>query len=69
MPVTMPEVPIVATDVVVLLHVPDAVASVRFVVEPVQTVGVPVIADGLGLMVTATLPCVPQHPADDCALK
>ena len=48
---TMPElVPIVATLVLLLIHVPPPVLE-RVVVEPAQTVAVPVIADGNGFTV------------------
>ena len=42
-PVTIPDVPTVATDVLLLLHVPLAVASVNVVVLPLQTDKVPAI--------------------------
>ncbi len=46
-PVTIPvEEPIVAVPVLLLLHVPPAVASARVTVDPVFTVAVPVIAAG-----------------------
>ena len=52
-PVTIPvEEPIVATVGVLLLHVPPVVASLNVVVEPSQTVNVPVIPAGDGLTVT-----------------
>lgn len=51
-PVTIPEVPTVAIDVLLLLQVPPVVASVRLAVEPIQyTDVVPPIGAGSGLMV------------------
>ena len=44
-PLTMPDVPIVATVVLLLLHTPPVVASLNVVVEPAHTVAVPVIFD------------------------
>jgi hypothetical protein len=54
-PVTTPVASIVATAGVALLHVPPAVASVRVVVDPMQTVSVPPIAAGKGLTVTVAV--------------
>ena len=51
-PDTIPVVPIVATPMLALVHVPPPVASARAVVAPVQTVSVPVIAAGVVLTVT-----------------
>ncbi len=69
-PIAVPvENPIVATEGVLLVHTPPVVASVSVVVKPTHTEVVPAIAAGLGLMVTTTLPCGPQQPAADCALK
>jgi hypothetical protein len=51
-PVTIPVVPTVATEVELLLQVPPPVASVRAVVDPWQTAGVPKIAAGSGFTVT-----------------
>ena len=54
-PETIPElVPIVATLVLLLIHVPPPVLE-RVVVEPAQTVAVPVIADGNGFTVTTVV--------------
>jgi hypothetical protein len=51
-PVTTPfEVPTVAIEVLLLVHVPPP-ASVKLVVEPVQAEVVPVIEPGNGLTVT-----------------
>lgn len=50
-PVTTPPVEMVATAVELLPHVPEDVASESVVVEPTQTVVVPVIFCGLGLTV------------------
>ena len=59
-PVTMPDVaPMVATPVLLLVHVPPEVASVNVVVKPTHTFVVPPIAAGFGLtvkLVTAIQP-------------
>ena len=68
-PVTLPEPSTVAYDVLLLLQVPPAVASLRLVIKPAHTAAVPVMADGTGLMVTVALPAIPHAPAEDCALK
>lgn len=44
--VTTPDVPTVATDVLVLLQVPYGLVSLRVVPEPLHMVKVPVIAVG-----------------------
>ena len=49
-PVTRPDVPIVATEVAPLLHVPSEVTSLKLSVFPTQTVEVFSIAD-IGLIV------------------
>jgi hypothetical protein len=49
----------VATLVVLLLHVPPP-ASLSEVVEPTQTEGVPLIADGNGLTVTTRVAVQPE---------
>ena len=55
-PVAIPvAAPIVAIPVLLLLQVPPPVALAKVVVEPVHNVGVPVIAAGLGLMVTTAV--------------
>jgi hypothetical protein len=52
-PVNDPEVsPMVATVVLLLLHVPPVVTSINVVVVPGQILSVPVIVDGIGLTVT-----------------
>jgi hypothetical protein len=51
-PVTTPEVLTVATLVLSLLQVPPVVASARVVVNPAQTVAVPVMAAGPPFTVT-----------------
>ena len=52
-PETTPdEDPMVATVGALLLHVPPPVALNKFVVNPIQTLVVPVIAGGFGLTVT-----------------
>ncbi len=54
-PETIPElVPMVATLVLLLVQVPPPVLE-SVVVEPAQTVVVPVIADGNGFTVTAVV--------------
>ena len=54
-PETIPElVPIVATLVLLLIHVPPPVLE-RVVVEPAQTVVVPAIAVGNGFTVTTVV--------------
>ena len=59
-PVTIPDVePMVATPVLLLVHVPPEVASVNVVVKPTHTFVVPPIAAGFGLtvkLVTAIQP-------------
>jgi hypothetical protein len=63
MPVTTPALLMVATAVVLLLHVPPVVASVRVAVRPEHTVDAPVMipADGVALIVTALVAAaVPQ---------
>ena len=51
-PVTMPDVPIVATPVLLLAHVPPLVVEDRVVVDPAHTEVVPVIAAGSAFTVT-----------------
>ena len=58
-PVTTPPAVMVATTGVALLHVPPAVTLLKVVVEPMQTLVVPVIAAGSGLTVTVV---VTAHP-------
>ena len=58
-PVTIPDVPTVATPVLVLLQVPPPVPSARFVVAPWHTVAVPVIA-AIGLTVTTVFALQPE---------
>ena len=54
-PKTVPEeIPIVATVVSLLVHVPPVMASLKEVVEPGQTVVVPVIGSGPKGAVTVT---------------
>ena len=67
-PLTLPE-PSTAALALLLLHVPPAVISLKAVTDPTHTTAVPVIADGNEFIVTVTLPCVPQHPDADNALK
>ena len=54
-PVTVPSVPIPATDVFVLLHVPPVVASESNVVKPWHTLSAPEIAAGCVFTVTTAL--------------
>jgi len=58
-PVTTPPAEIVATAGDALLHVPPAVALLRVLVAPTQTLVMPVIAAGSGLTVTVV---VTAHP-------
>ena len=59
-PVKSPVVdPIVATAVLLLVHVPPVDELVRVVVEPLHTVVVPAIAAGEGFTVTIVV-AVPQ---------
>jgi len=65
-PVTTP-VPgfMVATDVVLLAHVPPGVGSVSVVVRPVHTLLVPAIAPGSGLITTVVVPVMfAEQPVD-----
>ena len=63
-PVTSPELLIVAVNVLVLLHAPPVVASLSEVVEPAQTNEIPDIeagARGKGLtVITAVIAALPQ---------
>jgi hypothetical protein len=64
-PVTTPEPLTVATDGLLLAHVPPPVGLVRLIVLPWQTVEGPKIdpTDGVGLTVTTAFPdTVPGHP-------
>lgn len=54
-PVTIPKPETVATAVLLLLHIPPAVASLRAIVAPAHTVVGPVIADGKGFTVTTVV--------------
>lgn len=58
-PVTMPVLLIVALVTSLLLHIPSGVASVKLVVDPAQTPGMPVITDG-NLLTVTILPAA--HP-------
>jgi hypothetical protein len=62
MPVTFPETSTVATEVLLLLHVPPVVVFDKAVDSPTHTLGVPVMAAGKGLTVTinSTLHPVPS---------
>ena len=62
-PVTIPDMPIVATAVLLLLHTPPVVVLLNVIVAVAQTIAVPVIvpATGNGLTVTFTVVvAVPQ---------
>ena len=61
-PLTTPEAFTVATRVLVLLHTPPVVASVKFVDEPAHTVAVPLIvpADKELTVTTTVAATVPQ---------
>lgn len=62
-PVTAPVVdPTVATPGLPLVQVPPEVPSVKVVEEPTQTLAVPPIVAGSGLMVTAL---IAKHPVDN----
>ena len=54
-PVTTPPAVMVATAGVALLHVPPAVALLKVVVEPAQTVVIPAMATGNGFTVTVAV--------------
>lgn len=70
MPASTPVVlSIVPFAVLLLLHVPPGVASVRVVDALTQTAFAPPIAAGLGLMVTVIAASGPQQPAADCERK
>src|SRR5579859_7846419 len=61
-PVTVPLVPTVATDALLLLHTPPtSVPGPRVVVCPTQIPDVPVNAGGIGLTVTII---VAKHPVE-----
>ena len=52
-PVTMPVEPTAAIAVLLLLHPPPVVPSVNVIVDPAQTLALPVIAPGSGFTVIA----------------
>lgn len=58
-PLTTPDVPTVASPVLLLVHVPPAGDELNEVVDPVQTKKVPVSADGCVFTVTGW---VVKHP-------
>jgi hypothetical protein len=61
-PETIPEpVPTVATDVLLLLHIPPGLASVKEVVDPTQTEVIPVIGAAAELMVIVFVAGVVPH--------
>ena len=51
-PDTLPETSTVATEILLLLHVPPPVASDNAVIAPAQTRGIPVMLAGNGFTVT-----------------
>ena len=61
-PDTMPDVPMVATPVLLLAHVPPTVAEDSVVVVPAHKEVVPVITAGIALTVTVV---VLTHPATE----
>jgi hypothetical protein len=63
-PDTIPEVPIVATPVALLLHTPLPVVLARDVVAPTHAINVPVITSTVGTTFTVTIAVtVVEHPA------
>ena len=58
-PDTVPELPIVATAVLLLLQVPPDVTSLRVIDDPEQTEEEPVILAGRGFTVTVVVTVVP----------
>ena len=58
-PDTMPDVPMVATPVLLLAHVPPLVVDDKVVVEPAHTEVVPVITAGSALTVYTAVPTQP----------
>ena len=54
-PFTIPVLPIVATNVLLLLQVPPGVTSVSGIVEPTQTVVGPLMLPPLTLRLTVTI--------------
>ena len=58
-PFTIPVVPIVATDILLLLHVPPAVASVSVMVWPAQTTVGPAMGNGVGFTATTVVALQP----------
>ena len=62
-PVTMPVAPTEATELLLLLHTPPAVVSVKVIVEPVHTVASPDIGPGAeGVVVTVKETVVNAEP-------
>jgi hypothetical protein len=60
-PLTTPvEDTTVATDVLLLLHVPPDAVFVNVVVDPSHTVNVPPMVPGVGVTLTAWVEAVPQ---------
>ena len=61
-PVTLPDASTVPTEDVTLLQAPPAAASVRAVIDPAQTTGVPVIVPATGSALTVTTAVVLALP-------
>ena len=62
-PVTIPEVPMAAIELLLLLHTIPGVMSLKVVVPPEQTFIVPVIVAGIGLTVKAVVATQPVVPS------
>jgi hypothetical protein len=60
---------IVPVAAVLLLHVPPAGVLLSGAVEPAHIAAIPLIADGVGFIVTVMAASGPQHPAADCTRK
>jgi hypothetical protein len=60
-PVTIPEAPTVATDVMLLLHEPPGVTSLNDVVTPMHKLVSPVMGNGNGLTIINAVVAAP-HP-------
>ena len=69
-PVSTPAVPMVATPVAVLLQALPPEVSLRVVVFPAHTCGIPVIGPGMGITVTYTIVVsVPPPQSETNTLK
>jgi hypothetical protein len=60
--IPVPE-PIVATEELLLLHVPPAVASLKVLVDPAHIVVMPLMAEGVVLTVKVLVAALP-HPVE-----